>query len=154
MRHLGAYILLLGLAVPAVAADAPEPPKEEQSIPWYRWLFLGERAKPTPPPAPVVKVAPPSREALMKMLANESDVYVKRLEAISKIKLLADERGDTVMLKKAEEMERQAEEIFQQRATKIREMGLDDDRKNLERSTDDRPATAERPVRRPTRGNQ
>jgi hypothetical protein len=152
MRQLGALILLLSVTVPAFAA---EPPTEETpSIPWYRRVFLGERTPP-PKPMPVVKTpAPVSREALMRMLADERDVYLKRLESITKIKQIALDRNDEAMLKKAEDLEKQAEDTFAQRSAKLQEMGLmDDDRKSLERRTDDRPATADRSTRRPTRGN-
>lgn len=153
MRRLGAFFLLLCMAVPAIAADAPST-EEQPSIPWYRWLFLGERAKPMPP-KPVVRQAPITREALARMLADERDVYLKRLEAITKIKQIALDRGDEAMLKKADDLERQAEETFAQRTAKLQEMTTkDDDRASLERRPDERPATADRSTRRPTRGNE
>ncbi len=155
MRRFGAFILLLCVAVPVMAEDAPAK-TETPSVPWYRWLFLGERTPPAPPNLPLAaKPAPVSREALMRMMASERDVYLKRLESITKIKQIALDRGDEAMMKKADDLERQAEETFTQRTAKLQEMGMkDDDRGSLERGRDERPATAERPTRRPTRGKE
>src|SRR4051812_39979279 len=112
MRRLGTFCLLFALTAPAFAAPAPadEPPAEEQSIPWYRWLFLGERAKKQTPPAaaPVATArekppALPSKEALAKTLADEQKVYLQRLDAISRIRSIATDQNDDKMLERADE---------------------------------------------------
>lgn len=144
MRRLGALLLVFGLAAPAFAED---PPAEETSVPWYRWLFLGERAKPAPAargttPAPT---APPiTKEALAKKWADEQKIYLERLSAISQIKRVALEQGDEGMLKKAEELEAQAEELYKLRTAKLPNVDeLKADRAALERGRDTRPATAQ-----------
>jgi hypothetical protein len=161
MRRLGALCLLLGLSAPAFADD--KPPAEEQSIPWYRWLFLGERAKPAPKPDPAAAKdkAPatsasaniPSRDSVAKMWADEQNVYMERLKAITKIRTLANEQGDEELLKKADDLEAQAEELYKLRTAKLPVPAAKDDRASLERNKDDRPATAQRPTsRRPSLG--
>jgi len=163
MRRLGALILCLGLSAPAFAQTGDTPPAEETSVPWYRWLFLGERPKkPAPPkPAAVVKDAPktqdksaavPAKEAAARSLAEEHRVFLERLKAIDKIRKLAHEQGDEDLLKKTYDLEDQAEEVFKQRTAKLPNPA--DDRAILERGRDDRPATADRsnPRQRNTRG--
>ena len=163
MRRLGALCLFLGLAAPALAADPPAA-EETPSIPWYRWLFLGERSKPTPPkpkPEPAARGTPvpvsreSAREAAAKQFDQEQRVYLQRLQAISKIRAVAVEQNDEAMLKRADDLEQQAEDIFKQRTARLTGAGGGaDDRAALERGRDDRPATADRtPRRRSTGGN-
>jgi hypothetical protein len=152
MRRLGALCLCLGLTAPALAADPPAA-EETPSIPWYRWLFLGERTpKPTPkkeeakapPPAP--KESP--REVAARQLDQEQRVYLQRLQAISRIRALASDQNDDAMLKKADDLEKQAEDIFRQRTAGLMTIAEKEDRAALERGKDDRPATADRSKRR------
>jgi hypothetical protein len=155
MRHLGAICLVLGILAPAMAADTPAA-EEKPSVPWYRWLFLGEREKPAPVPASVTRAprATP-KESLAQQMAEEQKVFLERLAAITQIKKIALDQGDEGMLRKAEELEAQAEDVFKQRTAKLRESGERlDDRAALERGRDDRPSTAERPAprRRPVPG--
>jgi hypothetical protein len=163
MRRLGTFCLLFGLTMPAFANPLPaadETPAEEQSIPWYRWLFLGERAKAKKPEAPVTTVrekppAAPSKEALARTLADEQKVYLQRLDAISKIRSIAVDKSDEAMLQRADDLEKQATEIYNQRTARLMAAGeRQDDRAALERGKDDRPATADRsnPRRRTTGG--
>jgi hypothetical protein len=158
MRRLGAICLVLALAAPALAADPPA--EESTSIPWYRWLFLGERSKPAPekPPTAAVRDKPPaaatpsisSREAATKMIADEQKIYLERLKAITQIKRIALEQGDEAMIRKAEELEAKAEEVYKLRMAKLpNPEDLKDDRAALERGRDTRPATAQR---RPSAG--
>jgi hypothetical protein len=152
MRRLGALILILGLTAPAVAAD---PPAEEQpSIPWYRWLFLGERPKPAPvKPGPAVKAAPtkPSRDDITRALAEERKVYLQRLDAVSKLRQVAAERGDEELKQKADDLEKQADEVFQFRTARLQAAGMDD-RAALEKGRDAGGASADAAKRRNTRG--
>jgi hypothetical protein len=162
MRRLGALCLCLGLTAPALAGDPS--PAEESSVPWYRWLFLGERAKPAPEkPQIASKDKPPAgrpsgttaREAAARSVAEEQRVYLERLKAISKIREVANDLRDEELLRRADDLEAQAEEIFKQRSALVPGAGTGrDDRALLERGRDDRPATAARPAsRRPnTRG--
>jgi hypothetical protein len=149
MRRLGALLLVFGLAGPALAADPPA--EESTSVPWYRWLFLGERSKPvadkpTPAAGGTTPTASPamSKETLAKKWADEQKVYVERLQAITKIKQVALEQGDEGMLKKAEELEAQAEELYKLRTAKLPSLDeAKNDRAALERGRDNRPATAQ-----------
>jgi hypothetical protein len=152
MRRLGALILILGLTAPAVAAD---PPAEEQtSVPWYRWLFLGERPKPVPAkPAVAAKAAPtkPSRDDITRALAEERKVYLQRLDAVSKLRQVAEERGDEDLRQKADDLEKQADEVFQLRTARLQAAGMDD-RAALEKGRDAGGASADAAKRRNTRG--
>jgi pyruvate/2-oxoglutarate dehydrogenase complex dihydrolipoamide acyltransferase (E2) component len=160
MRRLGALLLCLGLTAPALAADPP--PAEVTSVPWYRWLFLGERAKPAPakPAAaketvrggPATPTAAPVRDPAARTLADEHRIFLERLKSIDKIRKIANEQGDEELLKKTYDLEEQAEEVFKQRTAQLKR--TESDRASLERGRDDRPATAERPAprRRTTRG--
>jgi hypothetical protein len=155
MRRLGALILLLGLSAPAVAAD---PPAEEQpSVPWYRWLFLGERPKPAPAPTvgaarpAAAKPAAPSKEDVTRALDQEQKVYVQRLAAVSKLRQIAEDRGDDELIKKADDLERQADEVFRQRTARLQAAGIDD-RAALERGRDAGGASADAAKRRNPRG--
>jgi hypothetical protein len=162
MRRLGAFILCFGLSAPAFADTGETPPAEETSVPWYRWLFLGERPKKPAPPKPAAlagdtpknanKTVVPPKEAAARSLAEEHRVFLERLKAIDKIRKLAHEQGDEELLKKTYDLEEQAEEVFKQRTAKLPNPA--DDRAILERGRDDRPATADRsnPRHRNTRG--
>jgi hypothetical protein len=166
MRRLGALLLCLGLATPVLAAPSatpPTPPAEETSVPWYRWLFLGERSKPIPAkPAvvskeadkpPVKPAAGPTKDPDTRTMAEEHRLFLERLKAIDKIRRIANEQGDEELLKKTYDLEAQAEEVFKQRTAK--KPTDRDDRAILERGRDDRPASASRsaPPRRNTRGD-
>jgi hypothetical protein len=166
MRRLGAILLCLGLATPVLAAPSATPPTqpaEETSVPWYRWLFLGERSKPAPAkPAvasrdaeknPAGTGASPAQDPAVRTMSEEHRVFLERLKAIDKIRRIANEQGDEELLKKTYDLEAQAEEVFKQRTA--RTIADRDDRAILERGRDDRPATASRsaPPRRNTRGD-
>ena len=158
MRRFGALCLCLGLAAPAFAA---EPSAEDTSVPWYRWLFLGERAKPVPPKptgASAKDKAPagrPTKEAAARSLADEQRVYLERLKAIDRIKQIAHDQRDEELFRRAAELEAKAEEVYNQKSELLSRVSEGrDDRALLERGRDTRPATAERPAprRRATRG--
>jgi hypothetical protein len=163
MRRLGIMCLFLGLTAPAIAAEPPSS-EETPSIPWYRWLFLGERAKPEQPKPEAEKPAVAARpraqataatakEAAVRTMAEEQKVYFERLQAITRIRQIALERNDEQLMRKADDLEQQAEDNFKMRTAKL--PTLDDDRAKLERGRDDGPATAARPTqkRRSTRGD-
>ena len=164
MRRLGALLLCLGLITPAFAASDEPPPAEEKSVPWYRWLWLGERSKPSTtkataaakenPKTPAKTVAAPVKQPPAPTLADEQRVFLERLKAIDKIRKIANELGDEELLKKTYDLEEQAEAVFMQRIARLSDRG--DDRAVLERGRDDRPATADRSApRRPnTRGDK
>lgn len=157
MRLLGAFLLLATISVSAHAAEPVPASKPSEEIPWYRRVFLGERSKPTPPP-PTTAAKPPvpiSRESMERMFNQEKEVYIQRLAAISKIRQMALDRDDEAMLKKADELEKNAQQLFEDRTARLKNSAMESDRAALERRpTDERPATAERPSqrRRPTTG--
>ena len=82
-------------------------------------------------------------------------MYLQRLQAITKIRQVAAEQNDEAVLKRADQLEEQATEIFNQRTARLMAVAERDDRAALERGRDDRPATADRtpPRRRTTGGN-
>ena len=154
MRRLGIMCLFLGLTAPAIAADPPAS-EETPSIPWYRWLFLGERAKPEAPnpeaekPTAAARPKTPAasastKEAIVRTMADEQKVYFERLQAITRIRQIAHDRNDEQLMRKADDLEQQAEDNFKMRTARL--PTLDDDRAKLERGRDDGPATAARPT--------
>jgi len=164
MRRLGAILLSLGLAAPVFGdtekpSTSPSPsPTEQTSVPWYRWLFLGERSKPATPKPAIVKdsekpAATPAIDPGIRSVAEERRLFLERLKAIDKIRQIANEQGNEELLQKTYDLEAQAEEVYRQRTAKA--PADRDDRAILERGRDDRPATADRsaPPRRNSRGN-
>jgi hypothetical protein len=164
MRRLGALCLFLGLTAPAFAAPDDPPPAEEPSL--WRRVFLGERSKPAPPPPPVPAArtrapSPPpaaresAKDAAARQLAEEQRVYLQRLDAITRIRTIATEQNDEATLKRADQLEEQATDVYNQRTARLMGIAERDDRAALERGRDDRPATADRtpPRRRTTGGN-
>ena len=157
MRQLGALILFVGLASPAWSAD---PPVEQSSVPWYRWVFLGERSKPVPAKSaasakPVSGTSAPSpdpKAQVARTLELEQEVYLKRLQAISRIRQIAVDRGDDEMVRNADALERDAEDVYNQRTAHLLSK-TGDDRSALERGRDDGAKTADAARRRNTRGN-
>jgi len=153
MRQNGAILLLLILGMPAIAAEPPAPASEE--IPWYRRVFLGERSKPALKPVMAAKPAAPTREGIARSYEQEKEVYLQRLASISKLRQLADDRNDEAMMKKADELEKNAQELFEQRTAALKSDTMAADRAALEKKpATERPATAERPGarRRPIPG--
>jgi hypothetical protein len=156
MRRLGALCLCLGLTAPAFAGTGDPPAAEETpSIPWYRWLFLGERSPSTPPkppanaasrdkPSPTAASRESAKEEAAKQLDQEQRVYLQRLQAISKIREIALEQNDEKTLKRADDLEQQAEDVYKQRTARLMGMVEKDDRATLERGRDDQSATADR----------
>ncbi len=158
MRRLGALCLFLGLAAPVWADDKP-PADETPSIPWYRWLFLGERTPKQPPPKPETAARPPAqpkesaKESATKRLEQEKQVYLQRLQAITRIRQVAAEQNDEATLKRADDLEQQAWDVYQQRTVGLLSIVEKEDQAALERGRDNRPATADRSRRRTTGGN-
>ena len=151
MRQNGAILLLLILGMPAIAAE----PTASEEIPWYRRVFLGERSKPALKPVMAAKPAAPTREGIARSYEQEKEVYLQRLASISKLRQLADDRNDEAMMKKADELEKNAQELFEQRTAALKSDTMAADRAALEKKpATERPATAERPGarRRPIPG--
>ena len=150
MRQTGALLLLMFLGMPAFAAE----PTATEEIPWYRRVFLGERPKPKPM-VTAAKPAAPTREGIARSYEQENEVYLQRLASLSKLRQLADERNDESMMKKADELETSAQELFEQRTATLKGDTMAADRAALEKKpATERPATAERPGarRRPIPG--
>ena len=95
------------------------------------------------------------KDAAAKQFEREMQVHLQRLQAITRIREIANEQNDQAMLKRADDLEQQATETFNQRTAKLIGVAERDDRAALERGRDDRPATADRtpPRRRTTGGN-
>ena len=162
MRRLGALLLVFGLTTPAFSAETPPAEAPASSVPWYRRWFLGERDKPVPTkeptnaareraPAAGPRTAPVAspREAAKRQLAEEQRIYLERLQAITRIREIANEKGDEALLQKADDLEAQAEELFKLRTAMLPKLGEGgDDRAALERGRDERPASAARPTQR------
>ena len=150
MRRLGALLLCLALTTPAFADSGEKPAAEEPSVPWYRWLFLGERSKPAAAkPMAVAKenqktpantTSAPGKEPPARTLADEQRVFLERLMAIDKIRKIANEQGDEELLQKTYDLEEKAEAVFKQRT--VADRGSD---RRPERGRDGLPRTTDPP---------
>ena len=162
MRRLGAYTLLFGLvALPAFAGsgdNASEKPATAQpqmtSVPWYRYVFLGERTKPIPVKPAKDAPKPLTKDQVVRTLQEEQKVYLQRLSAISRIRQVAVDTGDKEMMKKANDLEKQAEEVYAQRTAALPGVGSLDDRDSLEAMPAQKGATADRSKRKMNKGDE
>jgi len=97
-----------------VHAQEPVQPAA-QTKPWYKRMF----GKSEPPPAPATQAAPVPKErpadAAARVLQQERDEYLKQLEALSAIKLQALQANDETTMERADALEREATEVYQQR---------------------------------------
>jgi hypothetical protein len=80
---------------------------------------------PSGPPAPATITAPLTPEALAGCLKAEQDAYLRRVNVCDKLRRVADETADPVLSRKAEELERQAEALYNAR---IAALGLNKSR--------------------------
>ena len=91
------------------------------------------------------------QDDVARALDQERKVYLQRLDAVSRLRRVADEQGDEDLRKKADDLEKQADEVFQLRTARLQAAGMDD-RASLERGRDAGGASADATKRRTTRG--
>ena len=74
---------------------------------------------PTKPRKPPVVVAPLAADVLAEAVRAEQDAYIRRLDVCTKLRQIADEKGDTDLASKADELEKLATAVYQERVGKL-----------------------------------
>jgi hypothetical protein len=104
-----ALLALLFAAAPALADD-PAATDPTYQAPWYkRWFGIGPDMPKPPPP----KKTNTNQEARAKRALAEAN-YMRRLAVIDELKRIANEAGNDELMKKAENLERKAFELYTQ----------------------------------------
>jgi hypothetical protein len=118
MGRFSAVAALLLAAAPLCAAD-PSPPADTQATtPWYNRIFGSSKPKAEPKPPPVVE-KPITRQDVVRSLEQEQKVYYDRDSFCIRLRQIAVETGDEELLRKAEELDRLAFEVYQKRTSKL-----------------------------------
>jgi hypothetical protein len=105
-----------GIGGPAAAAPPPVAPPEKTTL--LKKLF----GPPTPrPPGPTMRSGPPTISAplppsvLADALRAEQDAYLRRVSVCTELRRVAIERGDDILARQADELERQAAALYNAR---------------------------------------
>jgi hypothetical protein len=87
------------------------------------WMGPATAAAPTfetksPKPRPVI-ITPPTAEVLAEAIKAEMDAYVRRMDVCTRLRQVAVESNDDSLATTADDLERQAGLIYQQRCAKM-----------------------------------
>jgi len=120
MSRFRAWGTAAALAVaPAVAAA--DPPATTDSRPWYKKMFSSspKPAGPTVRSGPVTPApsAPLSQEIVAEAVKAEYLAWERRMSVCLKLREAAIARNDEALLRQVDELERQANAIYQQRVS-------------------------------------
>lgn len=113
-----AAVVTVASAASALAGDPNMSP--DQTTLWNK-LFGPKPAKATGPSAqpPRTITAPLSPEVIAKAGQAEQDAYLRRLNVCTELRCVADERGDAVLSRQVDELERQAATVYNTRVTAL-----------------------------------
>jgi len=123
-----AAALAVGTAAPAGAADPPtDPNTTTDTRPWYKKMFSAPKpAGPTVRSGAVVAApvrppmtAPLPPEAVAEAMKAEYAAWDRRIKVCDALREVALERRDDHLLRQAEELDRQANAIYQQRVAAL-----------------------------------
>src|SRR5436190_6912370 len=116
--------VLAGATAPAVAADTPD-----DARPWYKKMFFSAPAGPkvgpvarsgpvaaAPNRAPTATLTPDAVAAAVKA---EYVAWERRMSVCLKLREAAVERNDNELMRQVDELERQANAIYQQRVSAL-----------------------------------
>ena len=121
--------VLTGAAGPSAAADAPADTRPPDSRPWYKKMFVS--APPGPKVGPVARSGPvtaaPNRaptptlgpDAVAAAVKAEYVAWERRMSVCLKLREVAVERNDNELMRQVDELERQANAIYQQRVSAL-----------------------------------
>ncbi len=116
-----AAALAAGAATPAVAADPPTATTDAR--PWYKKMFSAapKPAGPTVRSGPVAAVpsAPLTPEVVADAVKAEYVAWERRMSVCLKLREAAIARNDDALLRQVDELERQANAIYQQRVSAL-----------------------------------
>ncbi len=121
-RAWGVAAALAASATPAVAADPPTTTTTD-TRPWYKKMFVSapKPAGPTVRSGPVAAVpsAPLTPEAVSDAVKAEYVAWERRMSVCLKLREAAITRNDDALLRQVDELERQANAIYQQRVSAL-----------------------------------
>ncbi|HUR54692.1 MAG TPA: hypothetical protein VMZ71_11210 [Gemmataceae bacterium] len=113
----GLAVVGIGLgAPPAVAADPPAAKPPEPTV--FGKMFGKKPAGPAVRSGPVV-TAPHAPEVLADALRAEQEAYLRRLSVCGELRRVAGETNDDALTRQAEELERQAASVYNQRVAAL-----------------------------------
>jgi hypothetical protein len=152
---LGFLVLFADSAPQAVAADpSGNGPRGAPGSSPENTLFgklFGKKEPPPPPPATGPRLNP--REQASKTIMEEQQAHLQRLAICTRLRELADETGNEELNQKAEELEKQAYEVYTKRISHLPgTRGLDKSADSLDRqlgrgvATDPIESDAKKPV--------
>ena len=110
--------LAAGVGGLALAGDPNMQPNQTTLAQKISDLFDSKASKPTAssgPATPATITAPLTPEVLARCLQAENDAYLRRVEICTKLRLIADEKNDPALNRKADELEKQAENLYNAR---------------------------------------
>ena len=120
-RAWGVAAALAAGATPAVAADPPTATTDTR--PWYKKMFVSapKPAGPTVRSGPVTAgpTAPLTPEVVADAVKAEYVAWERRMSVCLKLREAAAARNDDALLRQVDELERQANAIYQQRVSAL-----------------------------------
>jgi hypothetical protein len=116
-----AAALAAGAAAPAAAADPPAKTDTTDSRPWYKRMFSGAPKPPGPaarsgPVAPTPTLPP---DVVADAVKAEYVAWERRMSVCLKLREAAIARNDEALMRQVDELERQANAIYQQRVAAL-----------------------------------
>jgi hypothetical protein len=117
MYRTCAMAALLLSAATLCAADSAPTADDSAPVPWYKRIFSDPKPKPTPKPA--APEPPITRQDVARSVEQEQKVYMERLAFCTKLRQIAVQTGDEELERKANELEKQAFDVFTKRTAKL-----------------------------------
>jgi len=118
MYRFSAVAALLLLSVAPVWADDPPPADGTATAPWYKRIFGASSPPPTPPAAPPAP-KPITQKDVARSLDQEQKLYIERMQFCTRLRQIAVETNDNGLMRKADDLEQQAEQIFKTRTKSL-----------------------------------
>ena len=113
----GLAVVGIGLGAPAVAADPPAATPPGTTL-FGRMFAPKKTVGPAVRSGPVV-TAPHAPEVLADALRAEQEAYLRRLSVCGELRRVASETNDDALTRQAEELERQAATVYNQRVAAL-----------------------------------
>jgi hypothetical protein len=106
----------------ALAGDPNMQPNQTTLAQKISDLFDSKPSKPTAQAAstaPATITAPLAPEVLAKCLQAEQDAYLRRVSVCTELRRVAEEKGDHPLIRQADELEKQAETLYNARVSAL-----------------------------------
>lgn len=114
--------LVVGLGGLAIASDPNMQPGQITLVQSVQNLFAPHPAKSSAAsaqPTPATINAPLSPDVVTKCLQAELDAYIRRVSVCDELRRVADIKGDPSLTRQADELQRQAESIYNARTAAL-----------------------------------